>query len=105
MRRRLPDRRRAVTLDLEHGGSVFTISLGYDAGSRVREIFVSGSKSGSGLEGLLNDAAIAISLALQHGVEPAALPLSMGRLGRSEEPTSIIGAVCDLLAAHPELNW
>jgi hypothetical protein len=41
---------------------------------------------------------VALSLLLQHGVEPAALASSMGQLGGRKFPTSIIGALTDLIA-------
>lgn len=104
MRRRLQDRRRSLTLDLEHEGSRFAISIGYDADGQARECFISGSKSGSGLEAILNDASIAISIALQNGADPIALPNSMGRLGRSGERASLIGKVCDLIASNAEIQ-
>ena len=99
-RRRLPDRRRCLTLDLVHDGSRFAISIGYDGAGRAREVFISGSKSGSGLEAILNDASIAISLALQHGADPRALPNSMSQLGRPGERASVIGAAADVVAAN-----
>ena len=58
-------------------------------------MFAGGAKSGSELDGLLDDAAILISLLLQHGVEPDALTRTVGRHGT--EPASIIGAIVDLL--------
>jgi hypothetical protein len=41
---------------------------------------------------------VALSLLLQHGVEPAGLAASMGRPGGDGAPASIIGALADLLA-------
>ncbi len=46
---------------------------------------------------LLDDACVALSLLLQHGVEPQALAHSMGRL-ENGAPASIIGALVDLVA-------
>ena len=65
------------------------------------EVFAGGAKSGSELDGLLDDAAILISLLLQNGVEPAALAKTVGRLGDGTAPASVIGAIIDLLAAPP----
>src|SRR5437763_733303 len=83
--------RRTVTLALNHDGQAYAVALGYDPAGRVREVFISGSKTGSTLAGLLDDAAIVISLALQHGADPRALPNSMGQLGRQGERASVIG--------------
>ena len=45
-----------------------------------RELFLTGGKEGSTLDALLADAAVAISVALQHGVSAKALAKSAGRL-------------------------
>jgi hypothetical protein len=50
------------------------------------------------MDGILDDACIALSLLLQHGVEPTALATSMGRLGDGKTPASVIGALADLIA-------
>ena len=62
------------------------------------EVFAGGAKSGSELDGLLDDSAVLISLLLQHGAAPAALARTMGRLGDGTEPASVIGAIVDRLA-------
>jgi 2-keto-3-deoxy-L-rhamnonate aldolase RhmA len=60
-------------------------------------VFTHGMRSGSTLDALLADACVVVSLLLQHGVEPADLAASMGRLGNAE-PASVIGAVIDLVS-------
>jgi hypothetical protein len=50
------------------------------------------------MDGILDDGCIALSLLLQHGVEPTSLAASMGRLGDGISPASIIGALADLVA-------
>lgn len=93
-RTRLPDRRPAVTIDIEHAGFRCALSVGvYDDGG-IGEVFVSGLKSGSSLDALVADAAVLVSRLLQHGVAPADLVGSMARLG-DERPASLIGAVVD----------
>lgn len=52
------------------------------------------------MERLLDDACVALSLLLQHGVSPDALASSMGRLGDGASPASIIGALADLIACE-----
>lgn len=97
-RRRLPNRRPSVTRMLVHDGSAYAVSLGFDpVDGWLGEVFTHGAKVGSNMDGILDDASVALSLLLQHGVEPAALSGTMGRLGDGKTPASIIGALADLL--------
>ena len=96
-RRRLPDRRPAETADLHFGGQAFAVTIGFYPDGRPGEVFADGVRSGSDLEALLDDACVTLSLLLQHGVEPARIAGSMGRLG-DRRPASAIGAVADHLA-------
>jgi hypothetical protein len=95
---RLPDRRAAETVQLEHGGTRFMVTIGFYPDGRPGEVFTHGIRTGSGLDALLADACVVVSCLIQHGAEPCDLSASMGRLGTSE-PASIIGAVVDLVAA------
>jgi hypothetical protein len=97
-RARLPDRRFAETVVLEHSGTRFMVTVGFYPDGRPGEVFTHGARSGSNLDALLADACVVVSCLIQHGVEPRDLAASMGRLG-SAEPASIIGAVIDLAAA------
>ncbi len=99
-RERLPDRRPSETETIEHDGSRFEITVSFFFDGRVGEVFAGGAKSGSALDGLVNDAAILISLLLQHSIEPAALARTVGRLGDGTEPASIIGRIVDLLVGQ-----
>ena len=99
IRQRLPDRRPCVTMELAHDSRSYAVTIGWNrATGRLGEVLTHGAKNGSTMDGILNDACVALSLLLQHGVEPAALAASMGRLGNGNEPASIIGALADLLA-------
>jgi hypothetical protein len=97
-RQRLPDRRAAETVQLEHGGQRFTVTVGFYPDGRPGEVFTHGIRTGSTLDALLADACVVVSCLIQHGVEPRDLASSMGRLGNAE-PASVIGAVIDLVAA------
>ena len=100
-RRRLPHRRPSVTRTLMHDGRAYAVSLGFDpADGWLGEVFTHGAKVGSAMDGILDDACIALSLLLQHGVEPATLARTMGRLGDGQTPASIIGALADLLTTE-----
>ena len=100
-RERLPDRRPNETVSLDHAGARFEITVGFYPDGWPGEVFAGGAKSGSEMDGLLDDSAILISLLLQNGVAPVALARTVGRLGDGREPASVIGAICDLLAAPP----
>ena len=97
-RTRLPDRRFAETVALEHGGTRFMVTIGFYPDGRPGEVFTHGTRSGSSLDALLADACVVVSCLIQHGVEPREIASSMGRLGNAE-PASVIGAVVDLVAA------
>jgi hypothetical protein len=75
------------------------VTFGFDPSTgRIGEVFTHGAKVGSAMDGILDDACIALSLLLQHGVEPPDLAASMGRLGDGKTPASVIGALADLIA-------
>lgn len=95
---RLPDRRFAETVQLEHGGARFTVTIGFYTDGRPGEVFTHGARSGSTMDALLADACVVVSCLIQHGAEPKDLSASMGRLGNAE-PSSVIGAVVDLITA------
>ena len=91
-RTRLPDRRAAETVMLEHSGTRFMVTIGFYPDGRPGEVFTHGARSGSSLDALLADACVVVSCLIQHGVEPREIASSMGRLGNAE-PASVIGAV------------
>ena len=108
-RARLPNRRPSVTQTLEVANQAFA-TVGFDEHGRPREVFLTGAKEGSLLAAILTDAAVVISVALQHGVPGAALAKSVGRLPAGPAapsdldrhdtglaPASPIGAALDLL--------
>ena len=110
-RQRLPNRRPAVTETLVVEGQYVEVTVGFAPESgAVREVFLVAGKEGSMLDSLLADAAVAISVALQHGVSPASLAKSVGRLPNGSiapvdldrpqsgrRPASLIGAALDLV--------
>ncbi|WP_245303604.1 ribonucleotide reductase [Pseudorhodoplanes sinuspersici] len=77
----------------------YSVTLGFDVvNDRIGEVFTHGAKIGSAMDRILDDACVALSLLLQHGVAPDALAASMGRLGDGKSPASVIGALSDLIA-------
>jgi hypothetical protein len=90
-RDRLPNRRACETIAFEHGGADFTMTAGRYADGRPGEIFINAGHANSALDALASDAAIAISFALQHGADLAAMRSAMKRNSQGE-PSSPIGA-------------
>jgi hypothetical protein len=96
---------------LEVAGQTFTATVGFDpVDDQPRELFLTAGKEGSLINAMLADAAVVISVALQHDISAQALAKSIGRLpdgpvapadlDRGEParlPASPIGAALDLL--------
>ena len=92
MRKKLPHRRPSVTRTFETTSDRYHISFGIDPeDQQAREIFIHGSKIGSDLEILLDDASIILSLALQHGLPLSQLMHSLNT-DREEEGKSVLAA-------------
>lgn len=117
MRERMPQRREADTIDVEHiatdslGNTIaqdFTITLGRHADGRIAEVFIDvpyqQRKFATALLG--KDVATLISIALQHGSTVEELQAAMGRgeasrMGKIVEmPHTLIGTVLDALVAE-----
>ncbi len=112
-RTRLPNRRPSHTETLEVVGQTFTGTVGFDPKTdRPYEVFLTAGKEGSLINAMLADAAVVISVALQHGVSAKALAKSIGRVPEgpvapadldegkpARIPASPIGAALDLLKA------
>jgi hypothetical protein len=90
----LPNRRACETSSFEHGGAGFTMTVGHYADGRIGELFISAAHANSALDTLASDAAIAISFALQHGADLAAIRAAMKRNSQGA-PSSPIGAALD----------
>ncbi|MCZ6588387.1 MAG: ribonucleotide reductase [Alphaproteobacteria bacterium] len=111
-RKRLPNRRPSHTETLQVDGQVFTATVGFDPeNDQPRELFLVAGKEGSMLNAMLADAAVVISITLQHGIPAAALTKSVGQLPAGpvtpadlegprpgRVPASPIGAALDLVS-------
>jgi hypothetical protein len=89
-----------VTIDLEHSSIAYAMTIGFDSQARPREIFRRAYRPDSDADLIADDAAVLLLIALQHGVYPCELGHSMGR--HEGRPATIIGVLCDLLAADRE---
>ena len=97
----LPNRRPNRTVDLDFGGRHYAVGIGFFPDGRPGEVFATGVQIGSNMDAILDDACVALSLLLQHGVQPAAISKSMSRV-RDGKAASAIGALADLIAAETE---
>jgi hypothetical protein len=96
-RKRLLDRRHSEILELELHGLRYTASFSRFADGDVAEVFLQNHKPGSQSDATARDAAVAASLALQHGcpletLQPAVLRDPAGR------PSTPLGRALDLVA-------
>ena len=100
-RRALPQRRVAETFELRHGQQIVTITTGYYADGTLGEVFVASPKVGSEMEAIARDAAVLLSIAIQHRV-----PLDILRHAVTREQdgsaSSIIGKVVDELSRETQ---
>lgn len=69
----------------------------------MREVFASGTRTGSDMQHMIDDACVVISLALQFGALPGDLRRSLGTVpdpvqGMAETPASVIGAILRAIA-------
>ena len=67
MRRVLPQRRAAETFNLRFWNQPFTVTVGFYADGTPGEVFIDGGKTGQDVQSTARDAAVVLSLALQHG--------------------------------------
>lgn len=95
MRSEIPSRRAGETVTISHNGFRYHITLGPDPKAPL-EVFLSGPRAGSDLAHVSHDAAIILSIALQHGVPRSAFKKSISR-NADGEPHTILGVLCDLL--------
>ncbi len=102
---RLRPRRLSATVRIESGTMAAHCTISVDDTGEIREVFLrptGGAPIGSDLDGLCDDAAILLSLALQFGVPPGKLRSSLGSAGG--EATSLIGAAVDAITKESGLQ-
>jgi hypothetical protein len=89
VRQRLPDRRESSSLTFELNGLTYVATFSrFPNSGDVGEIFLRNHRVGSSADIAANDAAIAASLALQHGCALETLQQALGRdsQGRASGP-------------------
>jgi hypothetical protein len=98
IRRVLPLRRASETFDLRFWNQNFTITIGRYPDGTPGEVFIDGGKTGQDVRSTARDAAVVLSLALQHGTPIETMRHAITRSG-SGEAASILGAIVDVLPA------
>ena len=96
MRRVLPQRRAAETFDMRFWNQLFTVTVGFYADGTPGEVFIDGGKTGQDIQSTARDAAVVLSLAIQHGTPIEAIRHAVTR-NASGEAASILGATVDCL--------
>jgi hypothetical protein len=80
MRAVLPTRRPNLSLACEWEGHPITVTVGFDpATGKPAEVFADTIKGGQ-MQASIADACVLLSIALQHGITPADLGKSLGRV-------------------------
>jgi hypothetical protein len=100
MRQVLPQRRRAETFTVIHWNQPFVVTVGFYADGTPGEVFIDAGKTGQDIRSTARDAAVVLSLALQHGTPIGVIRHAITRSG-SGEAASILGAVVDVLPVIP----
>jgi hypothetical protein len=95
-RERLPNRRASETFNFEVDGLRYFATVSRFADGRIGEIFVGNHEAGSQSDTNAKDAAVAASLALQHGCTLAVLRNALVRDTRGRAATPL-GVAIDLL--------
>jgi hypothetical protein len=90
----LPNRRPALTFQFELGGLPYTCTLGRYSDGRLAELFIGSPKTNSAADIAARDAAILVSLLLQHSCDASTIAHAMSR--KSDGTASgVIGVVLD----------
>ncbi|CAN7604582.1 TSCPD domain-containing protein [Bosea sp. LjRoot237] len=98
-RERLSNRRESQNVTFWHAGREYTARVSFYPDGRLAEVFLDNGKVGSDAQVNCRDAAVAMSLLLQHGCAAGDVARSLSRT-ESGEAESAIGALLDLLSAQ-----
>jgi hypothetical protein len=96
-RRRLPNRRSAETFTFEISSLRYTCTIGRYPDGSIGELFLSNHKADSAADVDARDAAIACSLALQHGADLETLRHALCRDARGQA-NGPLGMALDIIA-------
>lgn len=96
-RRRLPNRRAGETIGFEFRGAAYSATVSYFSDGRLAELFIDASKPSNDAADDARDAAVAMSIALQHGTPLEAIRAALTRDGVGR-PAGILGAALGAIA-------
>jgi hypothetical protein len=96
-RRRLRNRRRVETLEIEHCGLRYTVSFGRFNTGALSEVFISNHKRGNAADVAARDAGILLSFLLQYGCPVEAVSRAVSR-NADGSASGVVAAVLDILA-------
>jgi hypothetical protein len=101
----LPQRRACETFSVRFWNQQFYVTVGFYPDGNPGEVFIDGGKTGQDVQATARDAAVVLSLALQHGTPLETIKHAISRDGAGN-PTAIVGAIIDRLtedrtAANP----
>ena len=97
IRRILPQRRSAETFQLRFWNQPVSVTIGYYDDDTPGEIFIDAGKSGQDVQSTARDAAVVLSIALQHGATVDTIQHALTRLGDGSA-ASLLGVVIDRLS-------
>lgn len=93
-RERLPDRRAALTASTDWHGKSISVCVGFARDGRPLEVFARAGTPDSDLDCVVDDVAVVVSRAIQHGDDLKEISRGIGRLPNGE-PSSLAGAILD----------
>lgn len=96
-RRRLPNRRPHEAIAFVFRGRSYTAGVGRFPDGSLAELFIDAAKQSTDAADDARDAAVTLSLALQHGTPLDAIRAAVTR-DNAGNPAGIVGAVLDLIA-------
>jgi hypothetical protein len=95
-RKRLENRRLAIASEFWHRDQRYRCHIGRFPDGGIAELFLDSARPNSALDAFAADAAILISLLLQHGATPSEIGHALRR-NPDGSPASLIGAATDWL--------
>jgi hypothetical protein len=96
-RRCLPDRRASITFTFQVDGLTYTATISRYSDGGIGELFLNNHRSNSAADTNARDAAIAFSIAVQHGADPEVIRRALCRdsNGKANSP---LGMALDIIA-------